>query len=62
MRLKNNLLLGLVSILALTGFAQSDNTNKSYFKQLYDELPTPNAFRTASGYPGFQYYQQKKTV
>ena len=59
MRLKNNLLLGLVSILALTGFAQSDNTNKSYFKQLYDELPTPNAFRTASGYPGFQYYQQK---
>lgn len=33
------------------------NTNK--FKQLQEELPTPNAFRTASGAPGFAYYQQQ---
>lgn len=33
------------------------NTNK--FKQLKEELPTPNKFRTASGAPGVDYYQQK---
>ncbi len=29
------------------------------FKQLKEELATPNVFRTASGAPGHQYYQQK---
>lgn len=29
------------------------------FKQLQQELPTPNAYRTASGAPGHEYYQQK---
>ena len=33
------------------------NINK--FKQLKEELPTPNKFRTASGAPGQDYYQQK---
>ena len=33
------------------------NLNK--FKQLKEELPTPNNFRTASGAPGEDYYQQK---
>jgi len=33
------------------------NINK--FKQLHEELATPNAFRTASGAPGYAYYQQK---
>ena len=32
------------------------NSNK--FKQLKEELPTPNKFRTASGAPGEDYYQQ----
>ena len=36
-----------------------DNTNTSKFKQLYEELPTPNVYRTASGAPGHEYYQQK---
>jgi hypothetical protein len=31
----------------------------SKFKQLQQELPTPNAYRTASGAPGHEYYQQK---
>jgi len=38
-------------------FAQ--NTNQSKFKQLGQELPTPNVYRTASGAPGHEYYQQK---
>ena len=35
------------------------NLNNSKFKQLYEELPTPNVYRTASGAPGHEYYQQK---
>ena len=33
------------------------NTNK--FRQMYDEMATPNMFRSASGAPGPAYYQQK---
>ena len=36
-----------------------DNLNNSKFKQLHEELPTPNVYRTASGAPGHEYYQQK---
>ena len=40
----------------LTG---QENLNTSKFKQLHQELPTPNVYRTASGAPGHEYYQQK---
>ena len=33
------------------------NTNK--FRQLGQELPTPNVYRTASGAPGYAYWQQQ---
>lgn len=36
-----------------------DNTNKNKFRQLKQELATPNVYRTASGAPGHEYYQQK---
>ncbi len=39
-------------------FAQS-NTDQSKFRQLGMELPTPNDFRTASGAPGHEYWQQR---
>lgn len=29
------------------------------FKQLYEELPTPNAYRNGAGAPGFAYWQQR---
>ncbi|MCB0568656.1 MAG: M1 family metallopeptidase [Phaeodactylibacter sp.] len=29
------------------------------FAQLYEELPTPNVYRTAAGAPGHEYWQQK---
>ncbi|MEC8536929.1 MAG: M1 family metallopeptidase, partial [Bacteroidota bacterium] len=45
--------LGLIGLV----FSQ-ENTNNSKFKQLYEELPTPNVYRTASGAPGHEYYQQ----
>ena len=40
-------------------FKAQDNLNNSDFKQLHEELPTPNVYRTASGAPGHEYYQQK---
>ncbi len=57
-----NSLLTLVFIFGLTaGWAQTtlENTNQNRFRQLYQELPTPNVYRTASGAPGHEYYQQK---
>lgn len=49
------LFLFVISILL---FAQ-ENTNQNKFRQLKQELPTPNVYRTASGMPGHQYYQQQ---
>ena len=39
--------------------APRGHINGNKFKQLKEELPTPNKFRTASGAPGEDYYQQK---
>ena len=39
--------------------ASQGHINSNKFKQLKEELPTPNKFRTASGAPGEDYYQQK---
>lgn len=41
-----------------SAIAQS-NTDQSKFRQLRTELPTPNTYRTASGAPGHQYWQQR---
>ena len=37
----------------------SGHKNNNKFKQLYEEFSTPNRYRTASGSPGKDYYQQK---
>ena len=37
----------------------AQNVNNTKFKQLGEELPTPNVYRTASGSPGHQYFQQQ---
>lgn len=57
-----SLLLVLPSVL----FAQEtpkpktqSEKNPDKFKQMYDLLATPNMYRTASGAPGPEYYQQK---
>ena len=39
--------------------AQSPRTNTNKFRQLGQELPTPNVYRTASGAPGHEYWQQQ---
>lgn len=51
----NYILLAFVLAFANCVFAQ----DMSKFRQLGTELPTPNTYRTASGAPGHQYWQQK---
>lgn len=61
--------LGLTSVLLLfvgTALAQDSNEsrepghyNQNKFKQLYEEFATPNTYRSASGAPGPDYYQQQ---
>ena len=65
--IKLNFLLFSFIFLQLPISAQTSNeslnsrghTNKNKFKQLKEELATPNSYRTASGAPGRDYYQQK---
>ena len=46
-------------LLTTSVLVAQENLNTSKFKQLHQELPTPNVYRTASGAPGHEYYQQK---
>jgi hypothetical protein len=54
----------MLFLCASVGYAQEkerqgghENDNK--FRQLYNEMSTPNSYRTASGAPGHEYYQNE---
>lgn len=57
----------LLFLFAAISFAQEEvkkerepgHTNQSKFKQLHEEFATPNTYRSASGAPGPDYYQQQ---
>ncbi len=51
------LLAAIASANAQTENPNRTNTNK--FRQMYDVMATPNMYRTASGAPGPEYYQQQ---
>jgi hypothetical protein len=55
--MKKILLFSLLIFGSVVLIGQEYNKNK--FRQLKQELPTPNVYRTASGAPGHGYYQQK---
>ena len=60
--MKNALGIFLTLVTSIHFFSlmsQEENTNKNKFRQLYQELPTPNSYRTAAGAPGHNYYQQQ---
>jgi hypothetical protein len=57
--MKNFYSILVASSLTFMAWAQSPNTDKSLFRQLGSELPTPNTYRTASGAPGESYWQQR---
>ncbi|MCB0668155.1 MAG: M1 family metallopeptidase [Saprospiraceae bacterium] len=48
-------ILSLVTMILVSGFLKGQDK----FAQLYDQLPTPNTTRTASGAPGKDYWQQR---
>lgn len=52
-------LLAAVFFASFGLFAQYESTDKNKFKQLKEELATPNSYRTASGAPGHEYYQNR---
>lgn len=54
----NKLLIFLLLLSCFTLNAQ-DNTNNNKFRQLNNDLPTPNTYRSASGSPGHEYWQQR---
>jgi hypothetical protein len=53
----------ILMFIFISGFAiltnAQGNTNRSKFRQLKQELKTPNTYRTASGAPGHEYWQQR---
>jgi hypothetical protein len=55
------LLMGLclAATTQLPALAQATNSGTDKFAQLETLLPTPNTYRTASGAPGAQYWQQR---
>lgn len=59
MRLAYTLFLVAISFGVNLIAQNNSNINHLRFKQLEQELPTPNTYRTASGSPGHQYYQQR---
>jgi len=56
--MRNIFILSLCLISSAYAIAQ-DNTNHNKFKQLKEEVATPNAYRNAAGAPGFMYYQNR---
>lgn len=59
MKQRNYLFLALLFVTLVMQAQQAPNTDQSKFRQLGVELPTPNGFRTASGAPGHEYWQQR---
>ena len=55
--MKTRLILLFVT-LSFVCFSQ-ENTNNNKFKQLDTDLPTPNSYRSPSGAPGHEYWQQR---
>ena len=67
--MNKSILLGFAALVwsfSQVGYAQETpserapgHLNNNKFKQLYEEFSTPNRYRTASGAPGVDYYQQQ---
>ena len=59
MSLNRILAVLLILLTAGSALAQSKSNPSDKFKQLEENLPTPNEYRTASGAPGARYWQQR---
>lgn len=54
-----NIFILTICILTITSAIAQDNTNHNKFKQLKEEVATPNVYRNAAGAPGHMYYQNR---
>lgn len=52
-------LVFLLSIISAAAFAQDQKGWKGKFEQLGETLPTPNSYRSSSGAPGVDYWQNR---
>ncbi|AMM50440.1 aminopeptidase [Rufibacter sp. DG15C] len=57
--MKKFLLASGLLLSALAPVLAQETIDKSKFRQLAQELPTPNTYRSASGAPGHEYWQQR---
>jgi hypothetical protein len=55
---KRTFIIGM-AIVPITFLSQNTNLNYNKFKQLKEEISTPNVYRNAAGAPGHQYYQNE---
>lgn len=49
----------LIVVFSTLSLQAQENINDNPFRQLSDQLPTPNVYRTASGAPGHEYWQNR---
>ena len=59
MLIRRLLTVALIAILSSFVFAQSKSKHSDKFRQLEENLPTPNEYRSASGAPGHRYWQNR---
>lgn len=52
-------ILSVVAVIFASLHLIGQNTDQIKFRQIKEEFATPNVYRTASGAPGHEYYQQK---
>ena len=58
-RVKQIFALIILTLLTLSAFAQTQQKWQGKFEQLGETLPTPNGYRSGSGAPGPNYWQQR---
>ena len=56
---KKPIFILLISFTIFQAAIPQEHTNHNFFRQLTEELPTPNGYRTATGRPGPEYFQQQ---
>ncbi|MCK5699554.1 MAG: M1 family peptidase, partial [Cyclobacteriaceae bacterium] len=56
--MKINVIFVAIFLISLEGYGQESVKGRK-FEQMETMLPTPNSYRTASGAPGHEYWQQK---
>ena len=54
-----NIITTTLCIILFHIYPSAQNINSNPFRQLNQDLPTPNQYRTGSGAPGHEYWQQK---